>query len=141
MKANTRFPVAVHILALAAMNTSTPTTSELLARSVNTNPVVIRRTMSLLKKAGLIEVRPGAMGIKLARNPESISLLDIYRAATVEKKLDVFPLHCEPNQRCYVGRAIHEALAEPLQVAQNAMEEALGRYNLADVVASIRAAG
>lgn len=132
--------MAVHILALAAMNTSTPTTSELLGRSVNTNPVVIRRTMSLLKKAGLIEVRPGAMGIKLAKNPESITLLEIYRAATVEKKLDVFPLHCEPNQRCYVGRTIHEALAEPLEAAQKAMEETLGRYTLAGIVAFIRSA-
>lgn len=122
------------------MNTSTPTTSELLGRSVNTNPVVIRRTMSLLKRAGLIEVRPGAMGIKLAKKPEAITLLEIYRAATVEKKLDVFPLHCDPSQKCYIGRTIHGALEEPLHASQKAMEDSLGCYTLADIITSIRAA-
>ena len=52
MRINTRFTVAVHMLALLALNKNEarPSTSELLAKSVGTNPVVIRQLMQMLKK-------------------------------------------------------------------------------------------
>lgn len=51
MKANTRFPVTIHILSYIAIK-GTGITSEELAKSVNTNPVVVRRLNGHLKKAG-----------------------------------------------------------------------------------------
>ncbi len=56
MAISTRFSVGIHILSLIA--TDEKMTSDLIAGSVNTNPVVIRKIMSMLKKADLIEVRP-----------------------------------------------------------------------------------
>jgi DNA-binding IscR family transcriptional regulator len=50
--------MAVHILSLIAVN-SNELTGDCIAGSVNTNPVVIRRIMGMLKKAGFVEVRPG----------------------------------------------------------------------------------
>lgn len=50
MKISKRFTVAVHILALLSLEKGSLQTSEDIAGSVNTNPVVIRRIMSKLKK-------------------------------------------------------------------------------------------
>ena len=52
--------VAIHILTMLALKGECVVTSELIAESVNTNPVVIRRLMGLLREAGLVDSRPGA---------------------------------------------------------------------------------
>ena len=82
MRINTRFPVAVHMLALTAMlqKRGIPITSDLLAQSVGTNPVVIRQMMSLLRKAGLIETKSGTPGCRVVKEEREIPLLDIYKA-------------------------------------------------------------
>ena len=56
---NSRFAVAIHILALVAAGPREQVTSEFIAGSVNTNPVVIRRISGMLRKAGLIESKVG----------------------------------------------------------------------------------
>ena len=61
MNTNQRFSISIHALTLLAAN-STPLTSEMIAGSVDTNPVVIRRTMAGLRERGLVESKPGAHG-------------------------------------------------------------------------------
>ena len=63
----TRFAVAVHILMLLAISRGAHATSLVLARSVTTNPVVVRRITRLLARAGLIWVRRGPGGAELLR--------------------------------------------------------------------------
>ena len=55
LKISSRFTVAVHILALIKIEKNYALTSNQIAESVNTNPVVIRRLMGKLKKVGFIE--------------------------------------------------------------------------------------
>ena len=55
MKTSCRFAMAVHVLAVLAYKEGDPVTSSLLAGSVNTNPVIIRRLLLSLKQARLIE--------------------------------------------------------------------------------------
>src|SRR4051812_50067545 len=70
----TRFAVAIHILLLLACNRAEgKATSEYLARSVNTNPVVVRRITGQLARAGLLRVRRGPGGSELGRPPRPIS--------------------------------------------------------------------
>ncbi|BCJ88419.1 hypothetical protein skT53_34040 [Effusibacillus dendaii] len=61
-KISRRFSIAVHIMSLIATSKDTPCTSEWIAESVNTNPVIIRKIIGKLKKAGLVNVRPGYGG-------------------------------------------------------------------------------
>lgn len=58
MNISTRFAVAIHILTLIDSNKEGKSTSEWIAGSVNTNPVVIRRLTSMLQKAGLVKCPP-----------------------------------------------------------------------------------
>ncbi len=59
MRVNTRFTVAIHILVLVALSDAHPATSEMMAESVGSHPVVIRQVMSLLKKRDLWKHRTG----------------------------------------------------------------------------------
>ncbi len=137
MRINTRFPVAVHMLALMELNKTQPPTSEIMALSIGTNPVVIRQLMSSLKKAGLIKAQGGIPGGKLAKPQEEITLLEIYRAVQTRSDAALFDIHPSPNPMCPIGRNIEGALDEPLFVAQTAMENALESFTLKDITTYI----
>ena len=138
MKKNIRFPVSVHILSLIAINKRFTNTSELISRSVNTNPVVIRRLLSLLKKAGLVKVNAGVGGAELCRPPEDITLLDVYKAANPDWGGGFFRLHENPNPECIVGGNIIDALETPLDKVNEAMLSNLASVSIADIAAFIK---
>ncbi|MFI9307408.1 Rrf2 family transcriptional regulator [Streptomyces triculaminicus] len=136
MAANSRLTVAVHVLVWMALvhgRGRDLVTSEQAADSVNTNPVVIRRSLGALREAGLVEVRHGAgAGWRLAREPESITLLDVYRAVEDEP---LFGLHrSEPNPKCPVGAGIQPALRQAYGEVEAAARNALGGTTIADVL-------
>ncbi len=138
MKITSRFTVAVHtLLVINTFQDKVKTTSEFIASSVNVNPVVIRRTMQSLKAAGMIDVKAGSGGARLARRPEDITLFDVYSAVdSVEG--DLFHFHENPNPACPVGRNIHAVLDVKLQEAQAALENQLKKTTLADLAGQIR---
>ncbi|QIQ21422.1 Rrf2 family transcriptional regulator [Zophobihabitans entericus] len=139
MRINTRFAVAIHVLVLIELNKykDISNTSEHLALSVNTNPVVIRRIIAMLKKANLITVKAGVGGASLKRPPQNISWLDIYHAVQSDDEFMLFNKHEHPNQNCYVGASIHEVIDEPLHIAQKTMEEKLSTFTLLDAITPI----
>ncbi|AWM31697.1 Rrf2 family transcriptional regulator [Hymenobacter nivis] len=138
MQISSRFSVAVHVLALLAnQDPAALLTSGRMAGSVNTNPVVIRRILGQLKKAGLVEVRAAAGGTFLRCAPAGISLLDVYRAVEVVAEGKLFHVHEGPNPRCPVGRNIQAALDATLVRAQAALERELAHVTLAQVVADL----
>lgn len=130
----TRFAVAVHILMLLAVYSGAPATSRVLARSVNTNPVVIRRITRLLARAGLIWVRRGPGGAALLRPSEAISLRDVWRAVNPGQDRPLLPLHARPDPACPVGRSVHTVLGQAFGAAEGALHESLGRTTLASLI-------
>ena len=137
MQISSRFSVGVHVLTLLATNPPGGLlTSDRMADSVNTNPVVIRRILGQLKKAGLVEVRAAAGGTYLRRDPATITLLDVYRAVDVVEE-HLFSIHQKPNPHCLVGRNIQASLDGVLGRAQTALEQELAATTLAQVVASM----
>jgi DNA-binding IscR family transcriptional regulator len=123
---------------LLAINKDKATnTSEYIAGSVNTNPVVIRKVMSMLKGAGLVHVRAGVAGAELAKELQEITLLDVYKAVNVVAENDLFSSHEHPNPECIVGRNIQHSLTKQFSAAQKAMEHSLEIVTLADVVHDI----
>src|SRR3990170_8848187 len=103
MNTNQRFAVSLHILTLLAASDG-QLTSESIADSVDTNPVVIRRTLANLRQQGLVESRPGANGgWRLLNSPKQIRLCAVYRMMGQEA---VLALHSHPNKNCRVGAHI-----------------------------------
>src|SRR5215475_11239275 len=136
MAANSRLTIAVHALAwlaLAQQQGRDRLTSDQVAASVNTNPVVIRRSLSDLRRAGLVRVRRGAeAGWSLARAPEDITMVAVYDAVTGEPLFAMH--HTEPNLACPVGRGIQPALRDLYRGAEQALREELAGTSIADVL-------
>lgn len=133
MLKSSRFVIAVHVLALLAYGKGEAMTSEFIAGSVNTNPVVVRRLLASLVKAGFVTTQEGAKGgVRLARPAEDIDLLSVYQAVESE---GLFALHPqEPNVACPVGGNIQAALVPILDAAEAAMQNSLKKTSIADVV-------
>jgi Rrf2 family protein len=134
---SSRFAVAVHILTLMAWSEDEPVKSEQVAKSVNTNPVVIRRILCELAQARLVVSQTGsAGGSKLARRPDEITLLDIYEAVECQ---GVFSLHRQqPSRRCPVGVNIETVLSNVLEEVDSAVEHVLTKITIKDVVLRLR---
>ncbi|NIR51108.1 Rrf2 family transcriptional regulator, partial [candidate division KSB1 bacterium] len=95
-------------------------TSDRIAWSVNTNPVVVRRVLGQLRKAGLVSSLPGASGgSKLKQEPEEITLADVFDA--VRNGDDQFNSH-SPNPECPVRSNILPTLEEVFDKTQAAMK-------------------
>ena len=137
MARNCRFAVAVHIATLLALGGDRPATSDWIAGSVNTNPVVVRRLLSALAKAGLVKsVRGSNGGSILARPAATITLLDINRAVAEDEKP---PLHNQPpNPQCPVGKHIGPVLTTILNRATDASDAILAATTLDQVAAQIQ---
>ncbi|AMQ05499.1 Rrf2 family transcriptional regulator [Sporosarcina sp. FSL K6-1540] len=134
MKISSRFTVAVHILSLVAIESNELCTSEWIAESVNTNPVVIRRIIGKLRNAGLIQVRQGLGGATLQKPLKDITLLDVYRAVEVVEEGELFQFHEKPNPNCPVGANIEAVLELILLRAQEAMESVLHEITMEELV-------
>ena len=81
MQISSRFTLAVHILTcIKTFGDSNKITSEFLAASTNVNPVIVRKILGQLKKAGIVEVARGSGGAVLAKPENDITFLDIYKA-------------------------------------------------------------
>lgn len=134
MKISSRFTVAVHILSLITLDRSVVCTSEWIAESVNTNPVVIRRVMGKLKKAGIIDIRRGLGGATLKKPLQELTLLDVYQAVEVVETGELFQMHENPNPDCPVGANIQGVLELILFRAQEAMETVLKEITMEELV-------
>ncbi|MDM5154474.1 Rrf2 family transcriptional regulator [Bacillus sp. DX1.1] len=138
MKISSRFSIAVHILSLLKNNPPSMCTSEFIAESVNTNPVVIRKITSYLKKAQFVYVRRGTGGAGLLRNLDEITLLDVYHAVNVVEEEKLFHIHEQPNPACPIGANIQSVLEVILVQAQEAMEQVLNSITMEQLVTSLQ---
>ena len=113
MQISSRFTVALHIFACVEyFKDKCKVTSDFLASSINTNPVIVRRILGQLSKAGLIRVLRGTGGIEITRPLRDITFLD---------------------PACPVGRNIHALLDGKLCSIQEAMEDRMKEYTLEDI--------
>jgi DNA-binding IscR family transcriptional regulator len=136
---SSRFTVAVHILTLLAHEEGKATTSDYIAGSVNTNPVVVRRTLGLLAKAKLVMAVEGAGGGNLlARRADRITLADVFHAV---EQGELFSLpRSRPNPLCPVGRSVQGVIGQHAADFEKAMDRQMRGVTIADMLAGIRAA-
>ncbi len=128
---SSKLSVSIHVLSLIALMGDHPLTSEYIASSINTNPVLIRRLMSRLKRAKLIKTSTKLGVIGLAKEEEDITLLDIFLA--VEDNRNLFGIHNNTNQNCPVGAKIESTLKDLYDNIQNVTEKKLSDIALADI--------
>lgn len=133
---SSRFAMAAHIVGMLAWSQQTgrgPLTSDTLATSVNTHPVVVRRLLASLKQAGLVDSRRGARGGSvLACDPDRTTLREIYEAVADDETL----LACAPGTAttcCDLGQHVHGWLSAVLADAEEALKSRLGEVSIAQM--------
>jgi Rrf2 family protein len=139
MAANNRFSFSVHIMTMLAYLENEGATSQILARSLCTNPVVVRRLLSQLHQGGLIHCQSGKSGgCRLARAPGDITLHDIYEAVEAGGPF-VIPQKPE-NKNCMVSCQMKEILEDIFKETQQAIAQRLKRMTVADLLKTVNAA-
>jgi DNA-binding IscR family transcriptional regulator len=135
MSTNNRMSLAVHVLTWIAFDRRGSDkevgTSQRIATSVNTNPVVIRRSLIDLREAGLVE-SSRTRGWTLTRDASKITLLDVYNAVGGG---EIFGMHASPpDAECYVGYGIQPVLTRVYERATAALCESLATTTIADIL-------
>ena len=106
---NTRFATMIHILTLLAGYPDEWLSSDWIASSININPVIVRKELGVLQKAGLVVSTKGKKGgTKLNVPSNEISLADIYLSVKNSEVLG--KKNMKTNPKCPIGRNINEKL-------------------------------
>ena len=115
-----------------------PVTSEVLAKAMGTNPVVIRRIMAGLRECGYVRSEKGhGGGWALARDLEEVTLRDVYDALGCPSLFAIGNRTDAPG--CLVEQAVNKALDRALHDAEALLLARLGDVSLAMLSADFHA--
>lgn len=134
---DTRFSVSVQIMMTLAYHKDELMNSDALAKVLKTNPTFIRKIVSNLVDAELVEsFRGKGGGIKIGRSPELITLKDIYLAATEDKRL--ISCHKKPALKaCPVSCCIKDVLEDIVEGIEETTQTYLANKNLQDLMKKV----
>lgn len=131
---NTKFSVAIHALILIS-ESKEKMSSEDIAKSVGCRSSYIRKVLSLLRRTGLISSSQGISGFTLERNPNEITLYDIYSSINTKPFFDI---HQNSNDKCIVGRHIKPTLNTLLVEMEESIKKELSNKTLNDYIEIMR---
>lgn len=124
MQASGRYTVAIHICLYLKFKGENLVSSQQIADSVKTNPVVIRRLVSKLRDAEIVGSVAGAKGGFFLKKPaDKISLWDIYLAVRDEE----FFHKPQTNEGCPVGSNLSVLVDDSFMAAEFSMQSVLGK--------------
>jgi Rrf2 family protein len=131
VKRDSRLSSMLHIL-LHMAHAGRQVTSEDLARMLQTNPVLVRRTLAGLREKGLVAAEKGhGGGWVIAKPLEAITLYDVYEGLGEPALFAIG--HRSEDSRCLVERAVNAALDQTLAEAQALVLERLKAVTLAEL--------
>jgi len=130
---NTRFATAIHIMTISALDPDEWLSSEWIAGSININPVIVRKEIGNLIKAGLVESRKGkGGGCRISRSSDKISIAEIYSAVKNSEVLG--KKNQNPNPKCTVGKNINENLDFLFTETDDLVTQFLGKKYLSHFI-------
>lgn len=128
MRHDTRLSRVLHILIHMEKHEGAAT-SENIAAMLQTNPVVVRRTMAGLREHGYVSSEKGhGGGWVLAQPLTEITLLDIYRALGAPELFSIGLAGDNPN--CVIEQAVNAALFDAMNEAENILLSRFGSITL-----------
>lgn len=131
-----RFAVSVHIMTVLSYHEGQLVTSETLAKGIRTNPTVIRRLVSKLAEAGLVESFKGKTGgVRISERTKEITLKDIYEA--VSGKPLIHSPNKEPQKNCTVSCAMKKIMCDITTGLENHSMSYLSKIKLSDITSKV----
>ena len=131
---DTRFSISVHVMMTLAYHKDELVNSDFLAGVLKTNPTFVRKIVSRLVEAELVNsFRGKGGGIRIAKSPSEIALSDIYAAAVEEKCL--VSTHKRPIMKsCPVSCCMEEVLTDIVDGIENSTKNYLSKMHLSDLL-------
>ncbi len=121
----------MHLL-LHMVDAKEPLTSEVLAKAMQTNPVVVRRILGGLREAGLVASEKGhGGGWTVARPASKITLLEIHEALGAPA-LVTFGNRTE-SPGCLIEQAVNAAIEDTANAAEEMMLARFAKVTLASI--------
>jgi len=132
MKRNSRLSLALHTLSHMAGDPGRVRTSADIADHAGTNPVVVRRVLGRLREAGLLTSEKGhAGGWRLARDPQNISLADVYLA--LDESL-ISPGTENHTPTCSVEHTLQRRVLSVMEEVEQNLVERLSETTISEVL-------
>jgi DNA-binding IscR family transcriptional regulator len=131
MRNDSRLSRMLHVLLHMARHEG-PMTSERIATMLQTNAVVVRRTMAGLRDAGYVRSEKGhGGGWAIACDLDKVTLLDVHRAVGGPRIFAIGNEHSNPS--CAVEQVVNEAVADALAEAEALLVARLGAVSLGEL--------
>ena len=129
MKHDSRLSSVLHALLHMAEHDG-PMTSEVLGQCLGTNPVVVRRTMGLLREAGLVTSDRGhAGGWRISADLSTVTLRQLHEALGEPAVFALGNRHERPQ--CLVEQSVNAALDGAFAEAEALLLERFSEITLA----------
>lgn len=130
---NTRFATITHILTLLAKFPDQWLSSDWIAESININPVIVRKELSILQRLGWVVSEKGKEGgSMLNASGYNVSMADIYNVVKNSNVLGKKNIY--PNSKCPVGRNINKELEKLFKETDQRLITALRKKSLKALV-------
>ncbi len=131
MRQDSRLSRMLHVLIHMGQHDGAMT-SDMIARMLDANPVVIRRTMAGLRENGYVHSEKGhGGGWTLARPLEELTLLDIHRAVGEPSVFALGPAYDMPG--CPIEKAVNATLKDVFADAEQLLLKRFAGVTLADI--------
>jgi Rrf2 family protein len=135
---NSEFTIAVHSLVYLAYLPDHMASSQAIAHNVATNPVRVRKIMSLLRESGFVKTKEGiGGGYTLTANPEEMTLGQVYRSVSMGA---IKPTWCkgEREETCMISTNIQEVVNSIFSDADQYFAEYLDKTTIQSVLNQIK---
>ncbi|NTF40469.1 transcriptional regulator [Rhizobium sp. AC27/96] len=133
MKRDSRLSSVLHAL-LHMAEQGGPVTSETLAQCMNTNPVVVRRTMGLLREVGIVHSAKGHTGgWTIASDLGTVTLRQLHEALGEPAVFAIGNRNETPE--CLVEQAVNSVLDDAFAEAEALLLKRFETVTLADLAA------
>lgn len=134
---DTKFAVAIHSMIFIS-ESEKAMTSDTLAGTLNTNPSYVRRILASLVKAGMISSASKTKGCALLKDPEDISLTEIYNAVKPGVSKLNMNLSQNPDTGIHLGKCERPVIEGLFNEMENALERILAEKTLGELIRGIR---
>lgn len=131
MPRDSRMSRLLHVLIHMDRHVQQPT-SEQISKMLGTNPVVVRRMMTGLRKAALVTAERGhSGGWRLNKPLSGISLLSVYEAIGSPAIFNIGP--GSENPECYVEQAVDERMRMTMTEAEALLRDRFATVSVEDI--------
>ena len=128
LRSDTRLSRVLHVLIHLACDPRSYTSQEL-AEMLDTNAVLVRRSMAGLRKAGYVRSEKGHNGgWSLCCEPANVTLLDVYKALGITNLYNLGISRDNPH--CLIESAVNDELDSALMQAELILMNRLGEITL-----------